>query len=391
MKRRLLDIIRCPVDGSAFDVKVAKSRPEKLDKAACSRVFDEGVDAASIEARYGEEILEGTLTSRKSGQTYPITEGVPRLIPGWRGDAGEAKRAQHAAGSPGAPEDERSPESFGRQWSNYQFEDHTWFKDLQLRVQEFLRSMAVRADALPGKLLLDAGCGHGALTGAVAGAYAIEAVGLDFTGAVGRAQANREAFAGAYAPFVHFIQGDLLRLPLAASTFDLVHCSGVIHHTPDPHGAFTALLGTTRPGGRLYIQVYRKREAWVGIPNIMIRGVTTRIPTRALWQLCNAAVPVHTALVRMVAAARGERPMLANATRRERAVSLFDNYSPRYQFRYHPEEIRRYFVDAGMRSIADTTLENEQRHMVAFVGVKPKAPNAPATEQERVPLGAAAR
>jgi SAM-dependent methyltransferase len=266
--------------------------------------------------------------------------------------------------------DERSQESFGRQWSNYQFEDHTWFKDLELRVREFLRSMAMSEASMPGNLLLDAGCGHGALTAAITGAYGIEAVGMDFTGAVGRAQASREKFAGDCAPFVHYVQGDLLQSPLAPSVFDLVHCSGVIHHTPDPHRAFQSLLETTRSGGRLYVQVYRKREAWVGVPNTMIRGVTTRIPTRWLWTLCMGAVPVHTALVHVVAKMRGERPMLADSTRRERAVSLFDNYSPRYQFRYHPQEIRRFFEDAGMEAIEDTTFENEMRHMVAFVGVK---------------------
>lgn len=386
MKRRLLDIIRCPVDGSEFDLEVAKSRTEKIDDKACRRVFGDSVNVALIKEQYGEEILGGTLVSRKSQNTYPVVDGVPRLIPTGithpaegSGDAMEKTLDRHP--------DERSPESFGRQWSNYQFEDHTWFKDLQLRVREFLRSMGMVDEELTGALLLDAGCGHGALTAAIAGAYGIEAVGMDFTGAVGRAQTSREKFAGDFAPFVHYVQGDLLRSPLAPVVFDLVHCSGVIHHTPDPHRAFQSLLETTKPGGRVYVQVYRKREAWVGIPNTMIRGVTTRIPTHWLWKLCVGAVPVHTALVRIVAAARGERPMLADATRRERAVSLFDNYSPRYQFRYRPREICRFFEDAGMHAIEDTTLENEKRHMVAFVGVKHTMQDALGTEHQDVGIG----
>lgn len=375
MKRRLLDMIRCPVDGSEFELEVSKSRVERIDGAACKRVFGDSADQSAIEGLYGEEVLEGRLVGRKSHHTYPIVDGVPRLIPGAPSDpTGGSKSASEQ--STGPHSDERSPESFGRQWSNYQFEDHTWFKDLDLRVREFLRSMAMGADTLPGKRLLDAGCGHGALTAAIAGAYGIEAVGMDFTGAVGRAQANREKFAGACAPFVHYLQGDLLRPPLTPAAFDLVHCSGVIHHTPDPHRAFRSLLETTRPVGRLYVQVYRKREAWVGIPNTIIRSVTTHIPTPWLWNLCVAAAPIHAGLVRIVAAARGERPMLADATTRERAVSLFDNYSPRYQFRYHAEEIRRFFEDAGMDGIEDTTLENEKRHMVAFVGVKHADRNA---------------
>lgn len=387
MKRRLLDIICCPVDGSKFDLEVSKSRVEKIDGVACKRIFGNSADPSTIEERYGEEVVEGRLVSRKSHNTYPIIDGVPRLIPGVSGEPRVASNNVPEQGA-GPHSDERSPKSFGLQWSNYQFEDHTWFKDLHLREDEFLYSMAIGKEALPGMLLLDAGCGHGALTAAIAGRYGIEAVGMDFTGAVGRAQANREKFAGDCAPFVHYIQGDLLQSPLAPSVFDLVHCSGVIHHTPHPHRAFQSLFETTKSGGRLYVQVYRKREAWVGVPNIVIRSVTTRIPTHWLWNLCVAAVPVHTALVRVVATARREQPMLANSTRRERAVSLFDNYSPRYQFRYHAREIRRFFEEAGMDAIDDTTLDNEKRHMVAFVGVKRAVQHVSEAETEHVELGA---
>ncbi|HET6724716.1 MAG TPA: methyltransferase domain-containing protein [Gammaproteobacteria bacterium] len=389
MKRRLLDIIRCPIDGSAFDLTVYKSRPEELDPQKCALVLGESADKSKIEALYGEEILEGLLVSRRSGHVYPIIDGVPRLIV----DAANTYHGFFAYYGNLAPQDaearlsdERSPASFGLQWENYRFEDRTWFKDLKLREREFLYSMAVTKEALPGSLLLDAGCGHGTLTAAISGAYGVEAVGLDFTGAVGRAQANRAKFAGGYAPFVHYVQGDLLQSPLAREVFDLVHSSGVIHHTPDPRHAFQSLFDATRPDGRVYVQVYRKREAWVGVPNRLIRSVTTRIPPNWLWALCVCGVPIHTALVHLVAALRGERPMLARCTRRERALSLFDNYSPRYQFRYRPQEIKRFFADMGMEEVQDTTLANEARHMIAFVGVKtadaiPAAASRPTTER----------
>jgi len=44
--------------------------------------------------------------------------------------------------------------------------------------------------------------------------------------------------------------------------------------------------------------------------------------------------------------------------------------SPRYQYRYTPEQVRRRFVDAGLQGVTDVTFPNEARHMVAFVGVK---------------------
>ncbi|HET7675166.1 MAG TPA: methyltransferase domain-containing protein [Gammaproteobacteria bacterium] len=390
MKRRLLDIVRCPIDGSAFDLEVFTSTTENFDPDKCPLRLVREMDDAALQRLYGEEILEGALISRDAGNVYPIIAGVPRLIPHAARDYPEFFRKYRTALKGKLPDahlaqlagrDRRSPKSFGLQWNRYQFEDRTWFKDLALRQREFLHSMGVARGQLAGHLVLDAGCGHGALTAALA-VHGVEAVGLDFTVAVERAQQNRARFAGELAPFVHYIQGDLLQPPLAPECFDHAHSSGVIHHTPDPRGAFASLVRVTRPGGRVYVQVYRKRERWVAVSNAIVRAVTTRLPPRLLWALCLPAVPVHTVLVYLVAALRHERPMLADSTLRERAVSLFDNFSPRYQFRYRPEEIRQFFVDSGLGEIEDTTLANEMRHMVAFVGVKPPV---------RVPVKAGAK
>jgi SAM-dependent methyltransferase/uncharacterized protein YbaR (Trm112 family) len=391
MKRRLLDFIRCPVDGSSFALTVTRSRREKLDFGRCAFVLGDAVERSAVEEKYGEEIVEGLLESKTAGNVYPIIDGVPRLVPnaarvysGFFSRIGVQTDTGDGGNGPSKVvqlSDARSPESFGRQWDNYQFEDRTWFKTLSLREREFLYSISMAEEAIAGCTLLDAGCGHGALTGAITGAYGVETVGLDFSDAPARAQANRERFARGFAPFVHYVQGDMLQPPLAPESFDLAHSSGVIHHTPDPRRAFGALVEATRPDGRVYVQVYRRREAWVGIPNRLIRSVTTRIPTRVLWTMCVAGVPAHTALVRLVATMRGEKPMLSNSTRRERALSLFDNYSPRYQFRYRPDEIKTFFNAFGMRDIKDTTLANEARHMVAFVGVKAALANKKETER----------
>jgi hypothetical protein len=106
----------------------------------------------------------------------------------------------------------------------------------------------------------------------------------------------------------------------------------------------------------------------------MLRAVTSRLPPRFLYSLCNAAVPLHTALVMLVARLRGEDSPIASASRGERALSLFDNFSPRYQYRYAPEEVVDLFRSAGLTEIKDTTLPNEARHMVAFTARKPVEP-----------------
>ena len=83
-------------------------------------------------------------------------------------------------------------------------------------------------------------------------------------------------------------------------------------------------------------------------------------------------MPLHTILVRLVARLRDENSPIGSASRGERALSLFDNFSPRYQYRYTPEQMRQMLEAAGLIEIQDTTLANEARHMVAFTARKPK-------------------
>ncbi|HEY0833311.1 MAG TPA: methyltransferase domain-containing protein [Azospirillum sp.] len=375
MKRRLMDLIRCPACGGRLDLRVQREAEEAVDvpvpapacRQWCAR-HDRSLEsrpagfAPDCRACYAADVREGTLGCRSCHARYPVVHGVPRLF--------------RDAADP-AVFDPRSNDSFGLQWERHRDGDRTWFKDdLALRRGEFLQSLDLPADALRGALVLDGGCGNGRLTTVVSG-YGAEVVGMDLSRSVDGAERRRPAIAGERAPFVHFIQGNIMEPPLAPAAFDHIHSSGVLHHTPDTHRAFRAFRRLVRPGGRVYVQLYRRREAWVGIPNRLIRALTCRLPVGLLHRLCWAAVPPHTALVRLVARLRGEETAIHEASRGERALSLFDNYSPRYQYRYHPAEVRRMFEAEGLAEVKDVTLANEARHMVAFVGTRPAEVAAP--------------
>ena len=407
MKRRIMDLIRCPVCLGRLKLQVIAEKMElaagPVAMMACSTWCElRGLPSADadrdlrrpLDCRvcYAWEIDEGILGCAECRQLYPIVEGVPRLIRGaydeYRGFfyahretvsrfSGQQEAAAALRGMDPSVFDRRSNESFSLQWERFDYRDKTWFKDdAELRKVEFTQSMDLKEDDLRGALILDAGCGNGKLTAAVA-TYGAEVVGMDLSRSVVRAHANRAAVAGTRAPFVHFIQGNVMEPPFAPGVFDHIHTSGVLHHTPSTERAFLSLLTPVRPGGHIYVQLYRKREAWVGIPNMVIRGITRRLPLRLLYRLCWTMVPLHTALVLLIAWWRGERSPINTASRRERALSLFDNYSPRYQHRYTPEQVRHMFELEQLDNVRDVTLANEARHMVAFVGHKPVLePNA---------------
>ena len=329
MNSRLLDRLACPCCGAALELRAA----------LCE----------------GDEVLEGELACA-CGARFPVREGVPRLLPG-------------AAGRP-AGGDRRSPRSFGFQWRRYRAGDRTWFKDdAGLRRLELLETLQARPGELASLALLDAGCGNGELTRAAALECA-EVVGLDFSDSVVDARRRLLASSAELAPRVHYLQGDLRRLPLRAASFDLVHCSGVLHHTPSTAESFRSVARAVRPGGRLYVQVYRRRPGWIHLVNVTLRGVTTRLPLPLLYALCYAATPLHALASRAMHRIRGEAPP-PRATARERAVQMFDNYSPRHQHRHTVPEIVRLFEEEGFVDAREVTLANERRHMLAVLGWRP--------------------
>jgi len=340
---------------------------------------------------FREEVLEGALAC-VCGGIYPILDGIPRLVPNAaaeyagffaRHGLGDAKTAK--PGSPavvGAADlDARSEKSFRLQWKIYRDGDLTWFKDNSgLRKKEFLYNLGVTAEELPGKTLLDAGCGNGELTRSVA-EYGLEIVAMDFSRSV--EGARRRLFEKGFpvSHRVHYIQGDVFAPPLLPASFDLVHTSGVLHHTPSTYRAFRSVAKEPKPGGKLYVQLYRRREPWVQAVNVTLRAVTTRLPMRLLYALCYAASPLHAAASRLVHRLRREPPP-PRSTTRERAVQMFDNYSPRYQYRHTVPEIVELFESAGYEDVKDVTLPNEARHMLAVLGTRKAEVKAEAVRTE---------
>jgi 2-polyprenyl-3-methyl-5-hydroxy-6-metoxy-1,4-benzoquinol methylase/uncharacterized protein YbaR (Trm112 family) len=353
MQKRLLDWLVCPACGE----------PPQL------RVFEEE----------SGEILDAALAC-SCGLIYPVIDGIPRMIRTAREEYPEFY-ARHGLGSPSTggerPEDPRSARSFRLQWTLYQEGDHTWFKDdAGLRKRELLDNLDTTPGELAGKVLLDAGCGNGELTRAIAG-YGVEIVAMDFSRSVERARQRLFQKSPSLSHRVHYLQGNVLELPLRQRSFDLVHSSGVLHHTPSTERAFRSVSQAAKPGGKLYVQLYRRRPAWIHAINVSLRAVTTRMPMELLYRLCHLATPVHAALSRLMHFLRRE-PAPPKATARERAVQMFDNYSPKYQYRHTVPEIMELFRSAGYDNLKDVTLANEARHMLAVLGTRTVGVDKPA-------------
>lgn len=132
------------------------------------------------------------------------------------------------------------------------------------------RAAAAEAGLAPGCRVLDACCGTGDLTFALAEACpSCEVTGLDFTEAMitrAREKAAERRRRGLPAA-AEFVSGDLLDLPFEDDRFDAATVGWGVRNVPDVPGAFAELARVVRPGGRVVClestQSPDGRGAWV--------------------------------------------------------------------------------------------------------------------------------
>ncbi len=118
--------------------------------------------------------------------------------------------------------------------------------------------------------IVEVGCGTGQMSLYLARADRV-VVGADLTMASLRlAERARRRFG---LEQVRFVESDLFRPALRPGAFDVVYCSGVLHHTPDPRAAFAQVARLARPGGLIVLGLY---NAVARIP-LRLRRVAARL------------------------------------------------------------------------------------------------------------------
>src|ERR1700687_1083904 len=160
MFERLMELIRCPACLNSLRIH-----------------FFEGTASRSL-------VAAGILTC-DCGAKYPVWKGVPRmLVPPDRTISREYldkfEDPLRRLGPEFFQEEAKKRKySFDMQWSMYEYSDLTWEIDIATRVKWFYDEyFRIPSGGLGEALVLDAGCGNGTLTAALA-ASGPEGVGRD--------------------------------------------------------------------------------------------------------------------------------------------------------------------------------------------------------------------
>ncbi|MFH0800855.1 MAG: methyltransferase domain-containing protein [bacterium] len=295
MKRKLMEFIQCP---------------------QCKEDY-----VLNVEDQKGEEIVSGSIACPQCRASYPIVRGILRFLKNVRTE--QDLRKVYA-------------DSFGQQWTTY-----NWLRDED--EQEFFNITDLQKDDLKQKTILDAGCGGGRFARFIS-RYCKEFIAFDYTVAVERAYELCKDV-----PNAHFVQCDVNDFPFKQNFVDFVFSHGVLHHTENTKKSFLNLPPLVKPGGLLYVALFRQSFILLRLSDGFWRFVFNKLPYKSLDKVCGALsylyyIPFPVFFKRFFW-------FSLQKTKEIRKCCLFDWYGPTYHHEHTVPEVRSWFEHAGFEEI----------------------------------------
>jgi len=252
---------------------------------------------------------------------FPVVSGIPRFL------------------SDLSSEEQQVGQSFNFEHTKYL--DSRYLHFTPQLIQQWLDDIKLPADYFKGKLVLDAGCGSGRWTWAMASLGAT-VVAVDLTDA--GVEITHQATAQLDNAVV--LQASVFGLPFRPESFDLVVSWGVLHHTPDTHAAFERIAPMVKRGGQLYVMVYQRQNPMKGVVTNLLRRWLRRLPEAERYEACRRLI-IHnrwtyrlmTRLVICTPYPESGDPLDLSTLQ----FGLYDAYSPVFNHLHRREEVEGWF------------------------------------------------
>jgi glycosyltransferase involved in cell wall biosynthesis/SAM-dependent methyltransferase len=331
-------------------------RPQKL-YAYSSGVPEPPRNSPTIDSTFSCPQCGGVLHSENEhlrceacDRKYEVVRGIPRFVEPLTRDVAQVQQV------------------FDFEHRRYERSQLTQFEPLL--IDQFLADCRIRPEFFRDKRVLDAGCGSGRWS------YALAHLGADLTAVDLTAGGVESAYEELGAlPNVRIAQANIFELPFNPETFDFVMSWGVLHHTPTTRGAFERLVPLVKPGGTLYVMVYEKGSRLMTAGKELLRFFLRRMSEDRRYAFCRHLVidakhrRLATVLSRLLMIAVHD-PKTSPVDPESYQFGLFDAYSPRYNFTHTRDEVRGWFRELGFTNI---TVVDSPHGAVKVRGTKPSS------------------
>jgi SAM-dependent methyltransferase len=231
--------------------------------------------------------------------------------------------------------------SFSEEWEAHleTGQQKTWDWTADERLQLFFKETQTDPSQLAGKLVLDAGCGNGQLTRAIASAGGY-VVGIDKQVHLPKGDERCQ-----------FVQCDFDDAPFLKESFDIIIANGSIHHTKNTFQSFQALASLVKQGGKLYVWVYKKQTGLKGLLTTALdfsRFFISRFPSGLQRFTVNRVTDFFFLFSRI---RKGEN---SKRSKEEIRINIYDAFTPRYRHYHTKEEVAKWFNQCGFEGIEVT-------------------------------------
>jgi SAM-dependent methyltransferase/uncharacterized protein YbaR (Trm112 family) len=341
MLQKHFALIVCPV---------CSHKPELQILSEGERIYDGGKI---------REINEAIIFSA-CGFFFPVVDGIPRLqveavydystflqknMNDYELRLKNLTQKQNALLQYCVKKNKRSKASFEMEWGFLQPEkkDRLWAGSQSDLPKVFLDECRFTPNEVKSRLTLDAGCGHGLTTTAIAGLTGM-AVGMELSRAVDDAykrNSNSNIF---------FVQADVQYPPFAEATFDILYSSGVIHHTNSTRDTLNRIISLVKSKGRICLWLYHPQDKPLHHFSLRLRKIFSRMPLRLAAVLITVFLfPVSFAYKKI----RGKKDL----NYREELINLFDAFTPEFREEIPHDTAEGWLKQSSCKGIKITTTD----------------------------------
>jgi 2-polyprenyl-3-methyl-5-hydroxy-6-metoxy-1,4-benzoquinol methylase len=262
----------------------------------------------------------------------PVVSGIPRFLPDL------------------SDKEQQVDHSFNFEHTRYLDSRYLHFTPQLIR--QWLDDIKLPPDYFKGKLVLDAGCGSGRWTYAMASLGAtVVAVDLTDAGVAITHQATAQL------DNVAVLQASVFELPFRPESFDLVVSWGVLHHTPDTRAAFERIAPLVKKGGQLYVMIYEKHNPLKFFLTDLLRRALRTLSEERRHRACRRLIIRNPWLYSLLAHLIICAPYPRSGDSSEVSTlqfGLYDAYAPVFNHLHRREEVEGWFRDCRFSQLTLT-------------------------------------